>query len=546
MCLFGFVHHRGCRPHGGNLHRLTNRSRLTDWLLLIIFPAFFFLWKLSAFGLIGADEPRYAQVAREMLARHDWITPTLNGSPWLEKPPLYYWQAMIAYKLFGVSDWAARLPSVFDAFVLVLATYLILRRMRPGIELDGALIVATSAGVVGFARAVSMDMPLTATFGITMLAWYAWVESRERKYLAVAYLLLALATLAKGPVAPFLAVVIVILFAAVRRNLDFLWQTFWFPGILAFCAFALPWYVFVQLRNAQFFHEFIVEHNLARFGTNLYHHPEPFWYYVPVTLLGWVPWTALVLAAIIPVARRRRTANEDSLHSFLLIWIGAVVAFFSLSQSKLPGYVLPAIPAGAILCAQYLRTPLTEKGPLWKILTAGIHGLLSAALVFCAVMVQPLIVRHSILWSASAVPFAASLVVGVIVAVSLVKFDFRPFRIATLVPAILAVAFAIRLGAWPLDEKLSARPVANELASFDTQHLPVAVFLVPRETEFGLAFYRNQVVARYELGQVPPGEHFVVAAQGYPVGVAKAAGREVKFLENFAAQRLDLFYVPAQ
>ena len=89
---------------------MKNRSRFTDSILLLAIPAFFFLWKLAAFGLIGADEPRYAQVAREMLSRHDWVTPTLGGLPWLEKPPLYYWQAMLAYRLFGVSDWAARLP----------------------------------------------------------------------------------------------------------------------------------------------------------------------------------------------------------------------------------------------------------------------------------------------------------------------------------------------------------------------------------------------------------------------------------------------------
>jgi len=115
---------------------LNRRSRIPDWILLLAFCAFFFLWGLAFFGLIGADEPRYAQVAREMLARHDWITPTLSGSAWLEKPPLYYWQAMIVYSIFGVSDWAARIPSVIDATVLVFAVYWFLRRFRPGIELD--------------------------------------------------------------------------------------------------------------------------------------------------------------------------------------------------------------------------------------------------------------------------------------------------------------------------------------------------------------------------------------------------------------------------
>ena len=184
---------------------MNNRSRFTDWILLLAVPAFFFLWKLAGFGLIGADEPRYAQVAREMLARHDWITPTLGGIAWLEKPPLYYWQAMIAFRLFGVSDWAARLPSAVDAFLMVLAVYWFSRRFRSGSELDGALVIATSAGIVGFARAASTDMPLTATFCIAMLAWYAWFESGDKNYLLGFYGFLGLAALAKGPVAPFLA-----------------------------------------------------------------------------------------------------------------------------------------------------------------------------------------------------------------------------------------------------------------------------------------------------------------------------------------------------
>ena len=110
----------------------TSFSRpFTDWLVLAGFCGFLFFFGLAYFGLVGADEPRYAQVAREMLARHDWITPTLGGKPWLEKPALYYWQAMLAYRIFGVSDWAARLPSALDATLMVVAVYLFLRRFRP-------------------------------------------------------------------------------------------------------------------------------------------------------------------------------------------------------------------------------------------------------------------------------------------------------------------------------------------------------------------------------------------------------------------------------
>ena len=163
----------------------------TDWLLLAGFCGFLFFFGLAYFGLIGADEPRYAQVAREMLARHDWITPTLGGKPWLEKPPLYYWQAMLAYSIFGVSDWAARLPSAADATLMVIVIYLFLKSLRPGFQLDGALMTASAAGVIGFARAASTDMPLAAMFTIALLAWYAWYESESYRDLAIFYGFLA-------------------------------------------------------------------------------------------------------------------------------------------------------------------------------------------------------------------------------------------------------------------------------------------------------------------------------------------------------------------
>ena len=165
---------------------MTNRTR-TDLLLLAGFCAFLFFYGLGQFGLIGADEPRYAQVAREMLLRRDWITPVLGGQPWLEKPPLYYWQTMLAYRIFGVSDWAARLPSAIDATFLVLAIYFFLRRFRHGFELDGALIAASTTGVMGYAHAASTDMALAAFFTIGMLGWWGWREVGSRIYLAGFY-----------------------------------------------------------------------------------------------------------------------------------------------------------------------------------------------------------------------------------------------------------------------------------------------------------------------------------------------------------------------
>ncbi|MBV9574707.1 MAG: glycosyltransferase family 39 protein, partial [Acidobacteriales bacterium] len=202
------------------------RSRdTTDWLLLAGFCGFLFCFGLSSFGLVGADEPRYAQVAREMLARHDWVTPTLGGRAWLEKPPLYYWQAIVAFRLFGISDWAARLPSAFDATLMVAAVYLFLRRLRPGFHLDGALITASAAGVIAFARAASTDMPLAAMFTIAMLAWYAWYETSRLPCLAIFHFFLGLAVLAKGPVALLFAIIIVAGFAGAKKQWSLMRRT---------------------------------------------------------------------------------------------------------------------------------------------------------------------------------------------------------------------------------------------------------------------------------------------------------------------------------
>ena len=196
---------------------MTNRTR-TDVLLLAGFCAFLFFYGLGQFGLIGADEPRYAQVAREMLDRHDWVTPTLGRSAWLEKPPLYYWQAIIVYSVIGVSDTAARIPSSLDASLLIIAVYLFFRKFRRGVEVDAALITASCAGIIGYARAASMDMPLTAAFAIGMLGWWAWRESGKRIYLAGFFACMALGMLAKGPVAPFLAGLVILVFAAAFRD----------------------------------------------------------------------------------------------------------------------------------------------------------------------------------------------------------------------------------------------------------------------------------------------------------------------------------------
>ncbi len=331
-------------------------------------------------GLVGADEPRYAQIAHEMLDRFDsahtlkdrlsaCVTPYLYGRPWLEKPALYYWRAMFLFQDFGVHDWSARLPSATFAFIMVALIYLHMRRFRPGGHVDAALITVACAGIIGFSRGASTDMQMAAPLAIGLLGWYAWYETDSKFWLYDIYFFTGLATLAKGPVAPFLAIVILIAFAFLRREWSILKRSFWWPGVLLYFAMVLPWFIAVQHQNPTFFREFFLEHNLQRFATDRYQHTQPVWYYLVVIVLALMPWTVIALKAMADGIqtsfsewRLRRSspsrpctsAPGDAFPEFLIVWALIPILFFSFSKSKLPGYILPSIPPITILTGDYL------------------------------------------------------------------------------------------------------------------------------------------------------------------------------------------------
>jgi 4-amino-4-deoxy-L-arabinose transferase-like glycosyltransferase len=526
------------------LHNMSrHRTLLIELLTIAGFCAFLFYFGLSAFGLVGADEPRYAQIAREMLVRHDLVTPTLYGKPWLEKPPLYYWRAMETYWALGVSDWAARLPSATAATFMIAVIYFFLRRFRPGAQLNGALITAASVGVIGFARGAGTDMVLTAAFAAGMLLWFAWYATERRLWLLLFYFLMALGMLAKGPVAPLLAGLIVVVFALVLRDARLIARTLWLPGILLFLTVSLPWYVAVQLQNPQFLREFFLQHNLERFATNLYHHKQPFWYFVPVLLLGAMPWTALVIAGWVETIKRWReplAAREEALERFLLTWTAVVVVFFSISSSKLPGYILPAVPACMILAANWVSR---RERLGWAVVIA--QGALSGALLALALLYPNLLVyRHRIPPEARWLAVGIGALVFLATVSVLTRKGVAALRLVVLTPVIVGLAFLLRIGAPAIDNALSARPVAREIAQMEGRSVEVAVFKASRETEYGLAFYRNQAIPRYERGEVPAQDHLVVVPEAFTDEFVKAVRpRRASRLGGFTPQRLEFFWV---
>jgi 4-amino-4-deoxy-L-arabinose transferase-like glycosyltransferase len=440
------------------------------------------------------------------------------------------------------------------ATLLVVAVFLFLRRFRPGFELDGALITASAAGVVGFARAASMDMPLAATFTIAMLAWHAWHESGNKIYLAGFYVFIALGTLAKGPVAPFMAAIIVIAFALIQKKFGIVAKTLWIPGILVFLIVALPWYIAVQLHNPEFFRVFILEHNFSRFGTNRYHHPQPIWFYLPVVIIGLLPWAVFAITALFQslrawwVERRTVQQSEDSFNVFLAIWFLLPLLFFSLSKSKLPGYILPVFPAGTLLLSEYVRSrgQTSEKS---NAILIGLHSVTAALLLPLALLVQSIVLRHKLIWNrATALATLLGIVLALAVGVTLrLRPGLRLLRFVTLVPVILAIAAVLRLDAHFLDERFSVRLLSASISHIDNTSLPTAVFKVSREIEYGLHFYRNQRIARYESGEIPSGEHILVAPHATTLSQIndKLPGRRISYLGSDEPQGLDYFWVSA-
>jgi 4-amino-4-deoxy-L-arabinose transferase-like glycosyltransferase len=525
--------------------------RSTDVLALVAFCGFLFFAGLQVIGLVGADEPRYAQVAREMLQRHDWVTPVLFGQPWLEKPPLYYWGAMLAYKATGgVSDWAARLPSAVLCTLMVFFIYVWARRFRRGMQLDAALITATSAIIIGFGRGASTDLPLTATFTVAMLSWYGWYESQNRGWLLGFYLFAGLGTLAKGPVAALLTALIVMAFAALRRDWRLVLRTLWLPGVALYAAVVLPWFIAVQRACPEFFRVFILEHNLARYATDVYRHQQPFWFYLPVALIGLVPWTVFVVTALVDAIRDWRFSVEEprgqqDLRTYLALWFLLPILFFSLSQSKLPGYILPAIPAGTILLADFvLRSEQEgEKPGLWLVLA---HAALCAALLVAALIVPFKLVHLAVTKPAMIVAIALAIIAGLTLWLTLRTQGYRMLRFTTLVPLLIAFALVLRGTAPMVDLLQSARPVQLTLAETALGELPtVAVYDVPRGVEYGLGFYLNRKIASYERNEIPAGDHLVVAAAGSKAELEfRLKGRRITRVGGFAPQHLDFYLVP--
>jgi 4-amino-4-deoxy-L-arabinose transferase-like glycosyltransferase len=441
-------------------------------LLWVVLPLAYlvYFYDLSAVGLLGPDEPRYASIAREMARSGDWITPRLWGAPWFEKPALLYWLSGLGFRLGLNTELAPRLPGALLAVAFLVFYWWTLRReFGSRAAWMAALILGSSGMWVAYSQNGVTDVPLAATFSAAMLLALPWVARRDTRQLPAAAAMFGLAVLAKGLVPVALAAPLLL----GRHVRDWLrWRV-----LLPFFLVALPWYALCYWRNGwTFIHEFFVVHHFSRVTSGALMHGRPVWFYLPVLVAGLVPWTPLLgLMA-------RRPLYRDRKRVFLAVWVLVVLVLFSISVNKLPGYILPLLPAAAALMALALDEVVDAR--LW---------LAACAALLVAFPITAQVLPDAVLNGLSRAPrpqFQLVWLAAAGVALGACLLEARGKRVA----AVLAVAAAAALGtgylktvATPeLDRNVSARGLWREIGGRAGE---VCIGKVKRDWEYGLNYY---------------------------------------------------------
>ena len=515
---------------------LSGTARLL-WALLILSTLYLcYFHNLGALGLVGPDEPRYAWIARDMAETGDWVTPRLYGQPWFEKPPLYYWGAAASFKLFGVSETTARLPSAFCALLATLALAWLALRLY-GAETARWLLVLlpTTVGMIGFSHAAATDMPFAAMLTIAMVfaarllgmipqmsgaqanqqrlfpSFTSFTSSTSFTSLLFGCFL-GLAALAKGPAAIVLSGGAVLLWAVFTKRWRDAFRCLHPMAIGGFCVTALPWYIVCTQRNPDFFRVFIIEHNFKRFLTPEFQHIQPFWYYFPILLIALFPW----LFFLVPVTSRlwdswkQQEANWPS-QLLLISWAGFTLLFFSISRSKLPGYILPGIPPLALLLANTISSSLRKNSRVisWPLFATAL------ALVIFGVALQREAPKIPALNCVSPVcgvtricviAICGGIVIGILAAIRKLRFGLFAAILCALLLVIEVDRFLPNL-----DPGVSARDAvrvaSNVWPGFAARN--AATWQLKRSYDYQLSYYARREISDWKPGEPKPTWLFV-------------------------------------
>ncbi|MHB1591898.1 MAG: phospholipid carrier-dependent glycosyltransferase [Sulfuricella sp.] len=349
-------------------------NRRPFWLLLTLLMAVVWFGNIEYRKLVRPDEGRYAEIAREMASSGDWVTPRLNGIKYFEKPALQYWITAGAYRLFGEHNWTARLWSALTGFLGIFFTAFAARRLfgrKAG--LLSAAVLGSSLLYTLIGHMNSLDMGITFFMGGALMSFLlaqqdAASARSNRLWMHVAWAALAFSVLSKGLIGIVLPGAVLVLYTLIERDFGLWKRLHLFSGILLFMAIAAPWFIAVSIANPEFFHFFFIHEHFERFLTKIHGRYEPWWWFIPMLVAGILPWLIPLIDSLAhawkvePAAEQRFKPKR-----FLLIWAVFIFVFFSLSDSKLPSYILPIFPALALLIGERFSR-IDGRRLFWQIL----------------------------------------------------------------------------------------------------------------------------------------------------------------------------------
>ncbi len=335
--------------------------------ILLFFIAIAFFIPLGFAPLFDLDEGAFSEATREMLVSGDYITTYLNGNLRFDKPILIYWLQLISVKSFGLNEIALRLPSAIASSVWAFSIYFFTKRViDTKIAFFATIFMVSSLQINIIAKASIADALLNMFIALSMFMLYYYFKYRDKKYIYLTFLFVALGTLTKGPVAIMIPLIVTLIFFTIKGEFKEWLRVIFNPiGILIFIAVALPWYVAEYMAQGEAFIDgFFLKHNLSRFSSPMEHHSGNILYFIPVLIIGVMPFTYFILKAI----KSFKNYFRDDLKLYLAIWFAFVFIFFSLSGTKLPHYIIYGYTPIFILGALYIREDFNKKYLIYPLL----------------------------------------------------------------------------------------------------------------------------------------------------------------------------------
>jgi len=358
------------------------KSLRVDLLFLFLFIGAFYLLWMGSYPLFTPDEGRYSEVAREMIATNDFITPRLNGVGFFDKPILYYWLQASAISMFGLTEWALRfwpvLIGIFGCLVTYVAGHLLFNRKT---GLIASIILALHPMYYGASHYANLDLEVAVWISASLLFFIIGIESTSKNrtnFLLLSYFFAALATLTKGLIGIIFPIMIIGAWILILNRFRILTKMRLFLGLTLFFVITMPWYYLVQKANPQFFDFFFVTQQFSRFLTKAdFNNKTGVWFYIPLVLAGSVPWTIFLFQSLIKNLQLVwQNRQKYRVELFLLLWLALIFIFFSIPKSKTIGYILPILPSIAILMGRYFDI-------YWNTAT---QKTVVALMIFCGLM----------------------------------------------------------------------------------------------------------------------------------------------------------------